>query len=294
VNEPASTLGCGAEREIPHRVRPGDDVTLSVEPQQRGGPERFGLSHDYLAGKGEMPFEWHEANVDNILRKIEPFHPITPLTRILEVGAGLGWFEIVCAKRGLSCSGIDHNPVSYDAALRLAREHAVDVNIRVADIETIDLGREQYDVVVATSVFEHVERFLVGLSKVYDALRPGGVLYFYSTNKFSLRSGEYPGLPLYGWLPYSARRRIRISAQGPEIVESAGIDFNQFTYWGLRRHFRRLGFSRACDRMDYVDPHDGVSRPTKHVLALRAAKSFPPLRFAYRVFASGNAFICVK
>jgi SAM-dependent methyltransferase len=256
--------------------------------------DRFRLSHDYVASRGETRFEEHEASFDNILRKIQPFHPVTTTTRIFEVGAGLGWFEIICAKRGLSCSAIEPNPVIREAALRLAQEHAVHVDIQEADIETAELGSEQYDVVIATSVFEHVQRYRVGFAKVYEALRPGGVFYFYSTNKFSFRSGEYPGIPLYGWLPYAARRSIRVRRQGPEIVQSSGIDFNQFTYWGLREDFRRLGFSRVLDRVDYVDPRDRAARPMRRTVGLRAAKTLPPVKAAYRVFASGNVFICVK
>jgi SAM-dependent methyltransferase len=262
--------------------------------EETAGAERFRLSHDYLARRREMPFEQYEATVDNILRKIEFFHPVTPTTNILDVGAGLGWFEIVCAKRGLSCSGIEHNPIIREAALGLGREHGVEVDIREADIETAELGAEGYDVVVATSVFEHVQNYSLGFAKIHKALRPGGVFYFYSTNKFSLRSGEYPGVPLYGWLPYSVRRRIRVSLQGSEIVESAGIDFNQYTYWGLRKQFLRLGFSRVLDRVDYLDPRDGIQRPATRRVALRTLKALPPVRAAYRTFASGNALICVK
>jgi hypothetical protein len=129
---------------------------------------------------------------------------------------------------------------------------------------------------------------------VYEALRPGGVFYFYSTNKFSFRSGEYPGFPLYGWLPYSARRRVRVRKQGPDIVESSGIDFNQFTYWGLRKQFRDLGFSRVLDRIEYLDARDGTARSASRNLTLRALKALPPVRVGYRVFARGNAFICLK
>ena len=33
-----------------------------------------------------------------------------------------------------------------------------------------------------------------------------------------------------------------------------GIDFNQFTYFQLRRAFRKLGFSEVMDRVDILDP----------------------------------------
>lgn len=261
------------------------------QPVDRG---RFGISHEYVAARMTTRFDRFETDCDHILAKINRFHPITADTAILEVGAGLGWFEIICAKRGLSCSAIEFNPVIRDSALDLARLHDVEVDIAQASIEDADLGSERYDVIIATSVFEHVRRYGRGRARIYEALRPGGVFYFYSTNKFSFRSGEFPDFPLYGWLPYSIRERIRVSRQGAGIVESGEMDSNQFTYWGLNRHFNSLGFSRVLDHVDYLDPGDGADRPAARTLALRGAKALPPVKLAARTFASDNSFICVK
>lgn len=90
------------------------------------------------------------------------------------------------------------------------------------------------------------------------------------------------------------RERIRISNQGPDIVESGAIDFNQFIYWGLVRHFRSLGYSRVLDHVDYSDPGAASSRSSVRTLALRAAKVLPPLKIGARLFVPDNSFICVK
>lgn len=268
----------------------------AVDGAHREAPDldRFRKSHEYVACRGTAEFAEFETAFDTILQRIGRVHPIDPDTRIFEVGAGLGWFEVICAQRGLSCSAIEFNPVIREAALDLAQRHGAAVDIELADIEETELGRNQYDVIIATSVFEHVRHYGRGLARIYEALRPGGAFYFYSTNKFSLRSGEYPDFSLYGWFPYPVRRRIRIARQGSGIVESAGIDFNQFTYWGLRRHLESLGFSSILDRVDYLRPNDGIDRSRVKNLALHAAKALPPVRAAARAFASGNSFLCVK
>lgn len=241
-----------------------------------------------------MPLEEFEPSFDAILKRVGGVRRITPETRMLEVGAGIGWFEVICAKRGLSCSAIEFNPVIRDAALEFARRHGVEVDIRLGDVQDAALGQSAYDVVVAVSVFEHVRYYGRGLAKIYEALRPGGVLYLESTNKFSLRSGEYPQIPLYGWLPSSVRQRVRVSRQGRAIVTSSGIDFNQFTYWGLSKHLRSLGFSDVFDRVEFVESRDLLRRTPARVLALRATKALPPLKASARAFAIGNAFVCVK
>jgi SAM-dependent methyltransferase len=249
---------------------------------------------DYVANLPSGSLERFQADYDSVMSKLASFCAITPTTEIFEVGSGLGWFEVLCAKHGLSCSAIESNAEIRDAALEFASRQGVRIDIALGSIEDTDIGRECFDVVIATSVFEHVRDYRRGLNRIYQALRPGGVLYFHSTNRFSLRSGEYPDVPFYGWLPYSLRERIRVQRQGPDVVILSAIDFNQFTYWGLLRVFRSLGFSRVLDRIEYLEATNISHRSLTRMLSLRAAKSFAPVRLGARVFASGNYFICVK
>src|SRR5690606_34496918 len=116
-----------------------------------------------------------------------------------------------------------------------------------------------YDVVVAASTFEHVRDWRAGLETIAAALKPGGVLYFASTNKFRLRSGEY-WIPLYGWFPDRVRYWLRRVFQGDDIM-NWGIDFNQFRYPQLRRVFTEVGFSKVFDRAAVLDP-DTLNHPT--------------------------------
>ncbi len=249
------------------------------------------LSEEYVAQRSQTSLAAFEADFDTILRVIERFRPVTASTQFFEIGAGLGWFEVIAAKRGLSCAAVEVNPVFRDAALDLAMEQGVQVNISLGSVESFDLPRERYDAVIATSVFEHVPHYGRGFAKIYESLRSGGVLYFYSTNKFSLRSGEFTELPLYSWYPYSIRRRIRVWRQGPEIVRSAGIDFNQFTYWGLKRHLKSLGFSHVVDRFDYLPVHP--LSPVKTAL-LRILQAVPPAGALARLLDTSTTIVCVK
>jgi hypothetical protein len=99
---------------------------------------------------------------------------------------------------------------------------------------------------------------------------------------------------LYGWLPYEARRRIRVRKQGPGVVPSGGIDFNQFTYPGLRRTLKRVGFSRVVDIFDLLEVED-LNRPTfARRTVMRAYKRFRPLKWLLTTFSDGTYFYCVK
>jgi hypothetical protein len=126
---------------------------------------------------------------------------------------------------------------------------------------------------------------------VYQTLKPGGVLYFESTNKFSFTSGEYRGVPLYGWLPNRWRYAVRKKAHGEDIMK-LGIDFHQFTHRCLRQSFQQVGFSRVLDRVDVADEGYVSSDFRRNVV--RLAKRFRPARALALTFAEATRFICIK
>jgi SAM-dependent methyltransferase len=166
--------------------------------------------------------------------------------------------------------------------------------VRVAGIEDAELEPGVYDVAIANSLLEHVPDYRAALTNIYRALRPGGLLYFNSTNRFALRSGEHKPLRLYGWLPYRVRERIRTKHEGPLLVASRGMDFHQFTYPGLRRTLRDIGFTRVVDIYDLLDVDD-LNRPTTaRRTAMRAYKRLRPLKHLITTFSDGTYFYCVK
>jgi SAM-dependent methyltransferase len=265
---------------------------MTSQPDDLG--ERFAVTRGYIRDRGEIPLEAHAFEFDTQLRRFAKRVAIGPGTRLLEIGPGTGWMLIHAAQHGFRCAGLELNPELAGFARERARSAAVDVEILVGDIQQRELEPASFDVVVANSVLEHVRDDRRALQHVHRALRPGGLFYFNSTNKFALRSGEYPPLRLYGWLPYGARRRIRVARQGPAIVDSAGIDFHQFTHPGLRRLLREVGFSRAESIYELLDPDDLNDRSAARVRALRAVKAAPPLRHLVEAFAAGTSFYCVR
>jgi SAM-dependent methyltransferase len=268
---------------------------LNPRHSWRARRERFASSEaSFFADYVGRPLEDYEPEFEGYLSRIGKFVDFRPGLRILEVGAGSGWFLVLCHQRGLRCDGVEHNPRMVEAARQLARRHGLELLIYEESIETVQLPNEEYDLVVAMSVLEHVEDYQRALSVIQRTLKPGGVFWGNSTNKFSLHSGEYPRVPLYGWLPYPLRRAIRVHHQGPEIVSSSGIDFNQFTYFGIRRALRRAGFEQVYDRFDLIRPEEIVRRHPARVLAARLLRSVPPLRTLPRIFDRGTSWVALK
>lgn len=243
------------------------------------------LHHPIRMGDLESQFQKH-------LHRIKKFKPIVKETKMLEVGTGTGWFPILCKKNGILCEGIEICPQLIDYAFTFGRKYGVEPSIMLGNIEEADIGISQYDFILALSTFEHVEHWQKGIRRIYDALKPGGLFYFYSTNKFSLRSGEY-AFPFYGWLPNTWRYRIRIARQGEDIMK-LGVDFNQFNYFQLRRFFREVGFSQIFDQFEILDQEDIINPSFLKKMILKTTKKFWLLKVMGLVFSPGTLFMCIK
>jgi SAM-dependent methyltransferase len=239
-----------------------------------------------------MRLEDQLSSIEGMMDNIRKFKALTPETSILEIGPGDGWVQIYGKRQGLNIRGLEISEPLMEAAKDHARRHDTEIDLLLGNVETSDLGVAQYDVIVARSIFEHVKDWRSGVKRIYQALKPGGLFYFDSTNKFSFSSGEYD-FPLYGWLPDTLRYRLRIARQGPDIM-TLGIDFNQFTYPQLRRFFRGVGFSQV---FDLVDVKDGSSLRTTSPLKkamLTTLKGVPPLKHVALTFVPATVFVCLK
>ena len=246
----------------------------------------------YIEKHAQMSFEEQKPTLENIIDNIKRFKPLNKQSRILEIGVGSGWMQIYCKKEGLNIRGLEISPQLMEVAKEIGRRHGTELDLEVGNIEESDIGKAKYDVIIASSVFEHVEDWKKGVRKIYDALKPGGLFYFDSTNKFSFVSGEY-NFPLYGWMPDSWRFRLRRARQGEDIMK-LGIDFHQFTYPQLRRYFRQVGFAKVHDLVDFKDINKIRSaKPWKKVV-LSSVKKAKPLKHVILTFAPATIFICQK
>ena len=234
-----------------------------------------------------------EEEFNKLFGLIEKYKNIDEKCKILEIGVGIGWVVAMCQQKGISCKGIDISPELVNFAKEWCkRETGLEPDIELGNIEENNIGINKYDIIIATSTFEHVELWKRGLTNVFNALKPGGLFYFYSTNKFSYGSGEWKSNPFYGWLPDSVRYRFRIKKQGNDIMK-LGIDFNQFTYFQLRTTFKKLGYSTILDSIDIIDSNKAHFKPWKRI-TLKILKRIKPLKYLALIFWPGTSFVCRK
>ena len=259
---------------------------MEVHQEQLSDVARFIENHKHVTLEDER------SSIESILDNIKRFKPLHADSRILEIGVGNGWLQVYCRQQGWNIRGLEISPQMLEFARETGRRSGVELDLELGNIEENEIGTELYDVVIASSVFEHVEHWRDALKKVYRALKPDGLFYFDSTNKFSFTSGEYD-FPLYGWLPDQMRYSLRKARQGEDIMK-LGIDFNQFRYPLLRRAFRQTGFSQVHDLVELKDAANLRSGSALKRIALQTLKQAKPLKHVALNFVPATVFICIK
>lgn len=134
-------------------------------PEEANGGEVFADDDGHYERQFATGRELWRIFALNLLERIPPVHR---KGRILDVGAGVGFFVELAAEQGASAYGIDRAP----AAGRVARRHGVDV--RTCELE--EVMDDDFDVVVMTHVLEHVPDPVNFLREAARRLRAGGVL----------------------------------------------------------------------------------------------------------------------
>lgn len=246
----------------------------------------------YIENNKDISIEDREDVYEGIFSRIRKFKELNQDSKLFEVGTGTGWIPIMCKLKGLNCKGIEISPHLVEFSKELGKKYNVDPEIVLGNIEDTNIGESEYDVILANCSFEHIEFWQAALEQVFRALKPGGLFFFYSTNKFAFKSGEY-NFPLYSWYPDSWRYRLRMARQGDDIMK-LGIDFNEFTYFQLRSFFRKLGFSQVLDRADLIDDDRiNAMRPPVGFI-VRMIKKSRILKELFLLFYPETLFVCIK
>lgn len=105
---------------------------------------------------------------------------------VLDAGCGTGRVAIELARHGIAVLGVDVDP----AMLVTARERAPEIEWRLGDLATADLGEATFDLAVLAGnvvLFTAPGTEAAVLANVTRAVRPGGVV----VAGFSLRPGGY-------------------------------------------------------------------------------------------------------
>lgn len=121
------------------------------------------------------------AQTRRLTRELASMEPFRKQNRILEIGAGRGWFLEQASKRGWKTWALEIN----ENALCHLRSRGID-RIITETAETFHVDTDAVDVVRIWDVIEHLESPRKAIRRIRLALRPGGLMRLSTTNFASL------------------------------------------------------------------------------------------------------------
>ena len=103
-----------------------------------------------------------------------------PAQRMLEIGAGTGFFTLNLMQAGLAESAVvtDISQGMVDVAVRNGRALGLDVTGQAADAEALPFGDGEFDLVIGHAVLHHIPDLDLAFREILRVLRPGGRFVF--------------------------------------------------------------------------------------------------------------------
>ncbi len=95
---------------------------------------------------------------------------LLPKGKALDIAMGEGRNGVFLATQGFDVLGLDISQVGLDKAHRLAKENKTSIETKVVDLETVQLGKNKYDVIL---MMYYMQRNL--FPQIKEALKPGGM-----------------------------------------------------------------------------------------------------------------------
>lgn len=214
--------------------------------------------------------------------------------RLLDLGAAQGQILLAAARLGISAVGIEPYGPARQRADALAEELGLSLDIRPGRAEKLDFPDNDFDLVHARSVLEHVDDPPAVFAEVFRVLRPGGVLWFCTTNGLCPRQNEIAVFPCFGWYPRRWQRRLMrwTARHRPAWI---GYTDAPARHWFTPRRTRvwlhQAGFETVLDRWDLRRPEEGGRL---HAALLRWIRRRRWRRCLADVFLPASIYAAVK
>ena len=227
--------------------------------------------------------------------RIKPY--LQPGFRVLDIGAGAGFFPYVVKQNGFEISGLEPN----EGYARYANDE-FNLDVKVGFIQDINFEVEAFDIVTLNHVLEHLEDPGAGLARIFDWLKPGGYLnvevpnieatYHAPGNKFHLahlytfnpenlkRLGEKAGFAVTDLKIMPGTEHINYIFQKPSQRIHAGPVDSEFRIDG--------NYNRIRNILDAHTPLSHYLSATPYTRFIKKNSGYLKEQIAIRGFASGR------
>ncbi len=231
----------------------------------QGYPEIERLGGEYFSG--------HQSTTSDVLKTMQRIGRLVELnehSKVLVIGCGPNPQAIkVLLDAGFIASGVE--PVGYhvEAAARFLGATGL---VTLGTAENLQVEDESQDAVIMESVLEHVDSAHKSLAEAFRVLRPGGVLYVSTTNRWRFsptgHNGEF-NVAFYNWLPAVVKesyvfRHLHYDPYLANYTPRPAVHW--FGFADLCAFGRQAGFGAFYSFLDLIDEtsdHSVASHPAK-------------------------------
>jgi 2-polyprenyl-6-hydroxyphenyl methylase / 3-demethylubiquinone-9 3-methyltransferase len=160
--------------------------------------------------------------------------------RCLDIGCGGGLFSEPLARLGASVVGADPSERNVAAARQHAAQSGLEIDYRATTAEELADAGEQFELVLAMEVVEHVVHMSLFVKRCCEMVRPGGLMVAATINRtlksfaLAIVGAEY----VLGWLPRGTHRwdkfvtpnelEAAMERFGLRVVDERGVVYSPF------------------------------------------------------------------
>ncbi|MES1155959.1 MAG: bifunctional 2-polyprenyl-6-hydroxyphenol methylase/3-demethylubiquinol 3-O-methyltransferase UbiG [Pseudorhodoplanes sp.] len=158
--------------------------------------------------------------------------------RMLDIGCGGGILSEPLARLGANVTGADPAQGNIEVARRHAAQAGLDIDYRATVAEALADAGEQFDVVLAMEVVEHVTDVPLFVRRCAEMVKPGGLMIAATLNRtlksfaLAIVGAEY----VLRWLPRGTHRwdkfvtpnelEIAMEQAGLRVIDERGVIYN--------------------------------------------------------------------
>ena len=137
-------------------------VIASAAPKDQTRWDKYYSTEEFIFGT--EPIQFLKENIH-----------LLPKNKALDLAMGEGRNGVYLATQGFDVLGLDISPAGLNKAHQLAEHHNVKIQTRVVDLESYQLEKNAYDVILCTY---YMQRDL--FDQIKESIKPGGMILILS------------------------------------------------------------------------------------------------------------------
>jgi SAM-dependent methyltransferase len=192
--------------------------------------------------------------------------------RLLDCGCGIGQYvRPLCVRLGLDAFGVEYEQQAVNS---IQSDDFLKRRVSQGDLQRLDYSNDEWDYALLNEVLEHVGDDEKVLSEVHRVLKPGGLLFVFSPNRWFPFETHGVTLKMIGrriyWLPF---------------VPYVPVKLGEYFYSTYARNYWQGQLRKMLERTGFTIVERNFIWPTFEGISGKLPRIFKPFRPGLRIIA---------